>query len=265
MDQVVADHGQRHGEQRECQHDRRRVSPVQGQYGLGRQYLIEGIEADEGYERDAPHQKSAYVPELRPRLNHLRQAELRALRGMKGHEESAERTAQKHRNRHPQQVPAERDADHSRRDGREMRVAGKPYRPKMPHFAVPLANGHVVDRSPFYREAEEFCRHVVLLLGIPPKILTPAHARRDFNGKGAAQSLPLPATWLILPIIVKFLPSNPHSSETSMKPTPTGSPRLSISVFYQDAAGASIGCATPSASKSGSRWRATTAESSTAN
>ena len=70
--------------------------------GLRGENLIEGVEADVGDERHAPHQQRADVAELRPRLDHLRQAELRSLRRMKRHEEGAEGGAEQHRDRHPQ-------------------------------------------------------------------------------------------------------------------------------------------------------------------
>ncbi len=160
MDQIIADHGQGHGKEREHQYRQRRITAVQGQHGLGRQDLIEGIESDVRNERHAPHQEGTDVAELRPRLDHLRQAELRALGGMKSHEEGAERAPEKHGESHPQQMAAESDADHSGCNRRQVRVAGKPNRPQMPYFAVPLGDRHVVDRSLFDHQVAEFCRHV---------------------------------------------------------------------------------------------------------
>src|SRR2546430_8841040 len=55
------------------------------------------------------HQQRAAVTELRPRLYHLRQAELRPLGGVERHEERAQQTPRQHRNRGPQQIASEGD------------------------------------------------------------------------------------------------------------------------------------------------------------
>ena len=125
MDQVVADDRQRHRQQREHQHRRRRRHAVQRVQGLRREDLIEGVESDVGDQRHAPHQQCAHVAELRPRLDHLRQSELRALGRMKRHEERAEGRAEHHRDRHPNEIAAERDADHAGRHRRQVRIARK--------------------------------------------------------------------------------------------------------------------------------------------
>jgi len=66
---------------------------------------------------------------------------------MKRHEKCAECPAQHHGNRHPDQIAAERDADHAGGHGCAMRIAGKPHRPQVPHLAVVLSDGDVIDRA----------------------------------------------------------------------------------------------------------------------
>ena len=79
---------------------------------------------------------------------------------MKRHEEGAECAPEKYRERHPQQMSAECDTDHAGRHGRQVRVAGKPDRPQMPHLAVPLGDRHIVYRPLLDHQFAEFCRHV---------------------------------------------------------------------------------------------------------
>src|ERR1700689_2190758 len=113
------------------------------------EHLIEGVVADVGDQGHRPHQQRADVAELRPRLDHLRQPELRSLRGVKGHEECAEGTAEHHRNGGPQQIATERDAEYTDGECRQMGIAGEPHRPQVPDLAVPFGEGHIVDRALF--------------------------------------------------------------------------------------------------------------------
>ena len=114
-------------------------------YRLGCQNLIEGVEADVGYQSDTPDQQRTDIAELRPRLNHLGKSELRSLGRMERHEERAERAPEDDRHRHPYQIATERDAHYARGDGCQMRVAGKPYRPQVPNLAVALSERNIVD------------------------------------------------------------------------------------------------------------------------
>src|SRR6202035_4184543 len=72
---------------------------------------------------------------------------LRPLGRVKGHEECAERAAQDDRERGPEQIAAERDAQHADRERRQVRIAREPYRPEVPDLAVALGQRHVVDRA----------------------------------------------------------------------------------------------------------------------
>ncbi len=160
MNQVIAGYCEGDGQQREYQHCRRGWHAIQGMQGLRGEDLIESIESNVGKEGHAPYQQCAHVAELRPRLNHLRQSELRALRRMKRHEERAQGRAENHRDRHPHEIAAERDADDPGGHRREMRIARKPHRPKMPHLAVTFGDRHVVNRSLLDQSAAELCLHL---------------------------------------------------------------------------------------------------------
>jgi hypothetical protein len=94
-----------------------RFQPTSVTTVVRRQHLVEGVVADEGDERDTPDEERVQVAELRPRLNHLRQAQLRPLCRMERHEERAEGTAKEDRDGHPDEVAAKRHTDESGRDG----------------------------------------------------------------------------------------------------------------------------------------------------
>ena len=97
--------------------------------GIRSKHLVKRAVTDEGDERDAPDEQRAEIAELRARLDHLGQAKLGSLRRMKRHEEGPEGAAKQDRDRHPDEVAAERHSDEADRDGREVRAASKPYRP----------------------------------------------------------------------------------------------------------------------------------------
>src|SRR6185437_2648628 len=85
------------------------------------------------------------VAELGSGLDHLRQAELRALRGVERHEAGAEQRAGDDGDQRPDEVAA---ADHRERaDGErgDLGVAHEPQRSLAPDLAVPLGERHVVD------------------------------------------------------------------------------------------------------------------------
>ncbi len=150
VDDVVADRREQRRENADDDDGDRALPVEQSDERVGGEHLIEGVVADVGHHRHAPHQQRAEVAELRSRLDHLRQAELRALRRVECHEEGAERAADQHRDRHPRERAAERDADDTGGDRRQMRIAREPDRPQVPHLAVAFGQGHVVDRALFY-------------------------------------------------------------------------------------------------------------------
>ena len=111
------------------------------------QHLVEGVEADERNQCDGPHQQCTRIAELRARLDHLRQAQLRPLRGVERHEERSERAAGDDGDRSPEQIAAERDPQDADGQCRQVSIAGEPDRPQVPDLAVALGERHVVDRS----------------------------------------------------------------------------------------------------------------------
>jgi hypothetical protein len=129
MNEIVADDRQGHRQQREQRHGEVRVGAVQIAHGLRGQELIEGVEADVGNQRDAPHQQGAHVPELGTRLNHLRQAQLRTLGGMKGHEKRAEGGPEHHGDGGPHEISAEHYPHHPGGNSRQVSISRKPHRP----------------------------------------------------------------------------------------------------------------------------------------
>jgi hypothetical protein len=66
---------------------------------------------------------------------------------MEGHEEGAKGAPAEHGNRGPHEIPAQHDAQHTDRQRCQVRIAGKPDRPQVPHLPMPLAQRHVVDRT----------------------------------------------------------------------------------------------------------------------
>src|SRR6476659_553439 len=99
---------------------------------LGGEHLVECVEADENHQGDYPDEQGAGIAELGPRLDHLRQPELWTLSRMEGHEESAERAAGDHRDRGPQEVATEADAEDANCQGGELSIPRKPNGPELP-------------------------------------------------------------------------------------------------------------------------------------
>src|SRR6266704_2379964 len=82
-------------------------------------------------------------------LDHLREAELGALRGVERHEQGAEQRAEHDRDRGPREVEAEADADRAGGEADQLGVAHEPDRTQVPGRAVALAAGDVVDGADF--------------------------------------------------------------------------------------------------------------------
>jgi hypothetical protein len=74
---------------------------------------------------------------------------------MKRHEKRAECASQHDRDRHPDEIAADRDPDDAGRHRGQMGVAGKPDRPQMPDFAVPFGDRNVIDRALFNEPVAE--------------------------------------------------------------------------------------------------------------
>ncbi len=125
------------------------------------QHLVEGVEADERNQRDGPDQQCARIAELGPRLNHLRQPELRPLRRVERHEERSERTSGQDGDGSPEQIAAERDPQDADGQCREVGISREPDRPEVPDFPVALGERHIVDRT-LLDESEPLARPVRL-------------------------------------------------------------------------------------------------------
>ena len=149
MDNLIPGKGDADGEHGEQDHGLTLFTTEQGVDRLRGHRLVERVVADIGDERDTPDEERADIPELRPRLDHLRQAELWPLRRVEGHEKRAERAAEHDGDGHPQERAAEGCTDHAGCHGREVGLAGEPDRPEVPYPAVPLRKGDVIDAALF--------------------------------------------------------------------------------------------------------------------
>ena len=150
VDEIVTDEREAGGEHRESDHHRACVHgqrAIQLLQRLRSQHLIERVVAGVRDQGHSPYEQGTDITELRPRLDHLRQAELRSLRRVEGHEEGADGATPDDGDRGPEEVAAERDAEHADRERGEMGIAGEPDRPEMPYLPVPLRERHVVDRA----------------------------------------------------------------------------------------------------------------------
>ena len=123
------------------------VQAVRGQYGVG------DVEADEREQRADQDDRHAPIAELRPRLDHLRQSELDALRGVEGDEYRAEEDAERTGQRGVSPAEAHRRPDEADRDREEMKVAEEPERHLVDHAPVPFITGDVIDGLRFNRHA----------------------------------------------------------------------------------------------------------------
>jgi hypothetical protein len=89
------------------------------------------------------------VAHLGPGLDHLGQPEHRALGGVEGHEQRAERDAEHAGQDRPAQGQAERGTDEADRDGEVLEVAQEPQHGLLPGLAVPLRVRDPVDGVDF--------------------------------------------------------------------------------------------------------------------
>jgi hypothetical protein len=145
VDDVVAhqrDHEADHGDHG---HPHLGAAVHRGVQGLTGEDRVEDVEARVLHIREQPHQQGAHVTELGPRLDHLRQSELRALGRVEGHEEGAEQGARDDRDERPDEVAALGDADQADGEGGDLRVRHEPQGPQVPQLAVALVEGHIVD------------------------------------------------------------------------------------------------------------------------
>ena len=119
---------------------------------LGDEHRIHHVESGEGEQGADQRQDHAAIAELRARLDHLRQAQVRPLAGVEGHEQRAEQDAERAGDggvgkTQPHPRPDEPDGD-----GEELEITEEPERPLIDGFAVPFAVGNIVDRAGFNPE-----------------------------------------------------------------------------------------------------------------
>jgi hypothetical protein len=93
VDEVVADQRNRDREQHRDDDPELLADVDRAVRRLAGQDRVEDVEARVLQVGEQPHQQGTDVAELRARLDHLRQAELRALRGVERHEERPEQDA----------------------------------------------------------------------------------------------------------------------------------------------------------------------------
>src|SRR5258708_34611703 len=79
MNPIVSDQGERNRQEAERHEHGMRRDADHLVHGLPDEQMVERVVSDIRDERHAPNQKRAHITKLRPRLNHLRQDQLRAL------------------------------------------------------------------------------------------------------------------------------------------------------------------------------------------
>ena len=110
------------------------------------QHLVGHVERHVGEQHGEQGDDHAAVAQLGPGLDHLRQPEHRALGGVEGHEQRAERDAEHAGQDRPAQREAQGRADEADRDGEVLEVAEEPQHGLLPGLAVPFRIGDPVDR-----------------------------------------------------------------------------------------------------------------------
>jgi len=105
---------------------------------LRTQHLVEHVEPDEAEHDDDADDRDASIAELRTRLDHLRQTELRPLSGVECGEHRAHGRAEQNRERGGEERRAESGAEHSRGQGRDVRVRHEPKREEAPRVPGPF-------------------------------------------------------------------------------------------------------------------------------
>ena len=145
MQQVITHHGDH-----DADHNQRGVPEPR----RARQNQLQSL----GHHDDAEHDKTdvdknsrgkrhdgAAAAELRAGLDHLRQAHLRPLIGVQGHEHGTETGTEDDRQYAPQSAQPHARANEADHHGKKHEVAGEPERPLVPDLAVSLCTRHIVD------------------------------------------------------------------------------------------------------------------------
>ena len=145
VDQIIADHGNAHRDQCEDHHGRPLRQPGQFLERVSGERLVQRVEADVGCERHNPDQQRAEIAELWPRLDHLRQPQVRPLGAVEGHQDGPQHATANHRQAGPEQAQSRCHADRAGGQRCKVRVAGEPDRPQVPDLAVTFGQGDIVD------------------------------------------------------------------------------------------------------------------------
>ena len=107
---------------------------------------VSHVEADKSKQRAHQHDSDAAVTELGPGLDHLRQPELRALRGMKRDEYGAEQNSERAGQGCEAEAQTHARPDEPDRNRKKVKISQKPERALVNHPAVPFVLGNVIDR-----------------------------------------------------------------------------------------------------------------------
>jgi len=147
VDEVISD--QRDDERHECRDDNPQLGrAVRGAaHSVASEDGVENVEAGVLEVGEQPDEERPDVPELRARLDHLRQAQLWSLRRVKRHEQRADQHADHDGQHRPEQRRTLTDADQPDCQGGNLRIRHEPQRAEMPHLAMPFGQRHVVDRA----------------------------------------------------------------------------------------------------------------------
>ena len=143
---VVAEDGQGRGQDRGDDGDQGRVPAERPVQPAGQQHLVGHVEGHVGEQHGEQRDHDAAVAELGPGLDHLGQAEHRALGGVERHEQRAEPDAEHAGQDRPAQGQAQGGADEADRDREVLEVAQEPEHGLLPDLAVAFGVGDPVDR-----------------------------------------------------------------------------------------------------------------------
>lgn len=128
--------------------DHRGAETEQRVQALHHQHQVDDVEPGKHEQRRQQHQDHPTVTELRAGLDHLWQAEVRALRTVKCHEQRAEHDAQGAGECGPERGQADAWADEADGHGEEGEIAEEPERALARQFVGALVLGDEVNRMP---------------------------------------------------------------------------------------------------------------------
>ena len=116
---------------------------------LHHQHQVDDVEPGKHKQRRQQHEDHTAIAELRTRLDHLRQAQVRALRTMERHEQGAEHNAQRAGECGPERGQADAWANEADGHGEEGEIAEEPERALTRQFVGALVFRDEVDRMAF--------------------------------------------------------------------------------------------------------------------